>query len=357
MIVDPGVFNDDHQPRRLQHREAAVETLSRAFEPASRGRRAEDALLTGPSGVGKTALSRHALRRLEAAADVDTAHVRTLGSTTGDVLREVLRQHSASVHLLGTEPVSDLVTTLKHAVSRPCIVVLDEADDLPETDVLDVLRDVPLLSVVAIAHDAEEWLAHVDEDFARVLTHQSLDRYRVDELADILEARAQVGLRDGVVTRRQLEVIADEVAGVAREGIQSLRAAAEIADEREHHTVQETDVADSYERARREIRRSNLASLPVHHQVLYALLYQLGPGEVAAGTLHNRYDALGDRLYGGLPQHPVIKRTRRNKLMKLAEYDLIETLGESKNRRYQVTDAAIEPALDIPGLEGSLFRK
>jgi Cdc6-like AAA superfamily ATPase len=71
-----------------------------------------------------------------------------------------------------------------------------------------------------------------------------LDCFGVNELADILEARARRGLPSGVVTRKQLEVIADEVAGVARKGIQPLRQAALLAEEREHDEIAVDDVAD-----------------------------------------------------------------------------------------------------------------
>ena len=39
--------------------------------------------------------------------------------------------------------------------------------------------------------------------------------------------------------REQLETIADQVAGVAHDGNQTLQAAAEIADEREHETIRD----------------------------------------------------------------------------------------------------------------------
>jgi len=37
MITDAAVFDDEQLPRRLLHREAAVDHLSRAWEPALQG--------------------------------------------------------------------------------------------------------------------------------------------------------------------------------------------------------------------------------------------------------------------------------------------------------------------------------
>jgi len=69
-------------------------------------------------------------------------------------------------------------------------------------------------------------------------------RYGVDELSSILRARADQGLPPNVVTDDQLRTIADEVAGVARYGIQALRAAAELATERGHHRVRDVDLEE-----------------------------------------------------------------------------------------------------------------
>jgi Cdc6-like AAA superfamily ATPase len=63
-------------------------------------------------------------------------------------------------------------------------------------------------------------------------------------------------------------MIANHVAGVACFSIQSLRAAAELADERLHTKIEYEDIEDSYERALHRIRQSNLDSLPIYHHIL-----------------------------------------------------------------------------------------
>jgi len=198
-----------------------------------------------------------------------------------------------------------------------------------------------------IVHDPDDWLARVDDRVRNRLSGQELglDRYGVSELADILQARARVGLRTGVIGRECLEAIADEVAGVAREGVQSLRAAAEVAGERGHARIRERDVADAYGRARRRIREAALASLPFHHQVLYAVLYQAGTLDATA--LHDRYDAVAKVVYSGRQQVPLSKRARRNKLSKLRDYDLICYEGPPQRRVYTIVDEKVPPPISI----------
>lgn len=65
MIIDPRVFEDVYLPRELAHRESEVGQLSRAFQPALSGSTPHNALISGPSGVGKTVLARHTLGQLE----------------------------------------------------------------------------------------------------------------------------------------------------------------------------------------------------------------------------------------------------------------------------------------------------
>jgi Cdc6-like AAA superfamily ATPase len=141
MITDSAVFDDEQLPRRLLHREGAVDHLSRAWEPALQGEQAHNVLIHGPSGVGKTSLTRFALQNLTRHADIHSAHIESLGKTTAGVVRSILHD------LPGGDPATntlreDLCIKLHERVDQPTIVILDEADDLPATDVLDRLADI-----------------------------------------------------------------------------------------------------------------------------------------------------------------------------------------------------------------------
>lgn len=97
MIVDEAVFTDAYLPETLRHRDAEVATLAHAFDPALRGEAPEHVLLSGPHGVGKTALCRHTFERLQRQADAQYAHVRAMGKSIAGVVRATLRELGAEL--------------------------------------------------------------------------------------------------------------------------------------------------------------------------------------------------------------------------------------------------------------------
>lgn len=64
---------------------------------------------------------------------------------------------------------------------------------------------------------------------------------------------------------------------MARWAIQSVLAAAELAEECNHDRFREQDVCDSFERAAHKIRQANLRSLPVVHGRMCELVRLVGP--------------------------------------------------------------------------------
>jgi Cdc6-like AAA superfamily ATPase len=118
-----------------------------------------------------------------------------------------------------------------------------------------------------------------------------------------------------------------------------------LAEERDHSDIWSDDVADSYERAKRYILQKNLDSLPFHHQLLYELI-RVGGG-LKAGELHDRFEAVADDVYRGRGLTPISERSRRLKLSKLEDYELIEMEGENRHRRYKVQNPRIVADVEI----------
>ncbi|GAA0539474.1 AAA family ATPase [Halorubrum ejinorense] len=348
MIRRPEVFDDETPPPDLRHREAHVQELIRLLHRA-RSDHDQGALLAGPSGVGKTALGRTVLEEFAREFGTRWAWIQALGTTTGELFRMAIRGAGGTV--ADNAPNDELSDRLRETLgSDELFLLLDEADDVAGTDAVGQLTAVPGVEVVVICHEPDDWLARADSGVRQYLHggRIELDRFGVDELADILRDRARVGLVDNVVTRAQLETIADDVAGVAREGIQTLCAAAEIAVEREHGRIHDADVDDAYERARSSIREANLHSLPFHHRVLYELIRDAG--EITGRELNQRYEAVEERVYANRERTPISRRDRRNKLDKLRAYDLVERERLDHRWLYSAVDSSLESCHTITSI-------
>jgi Cdc6-like AAA superfamily ATPase len=344
MLWDESVFRDGWVPQRLERRDDEQEQLAAALRPAVRGEPPADVVISGPSGVGKTAIAKCQLDALRLEADVCSTHVQCLGTAAGEICRQLVREHPRGGDPAHTAPVEDVRADLAAITERPYVVVLDEADDVCRTDLLGWLDGIDAVATVAICHDSDEWLGHLDAATARGRRHIPLETYSVDALASILAQRADLGLRHDATDRQLHERIAQRCAGVARTGIQTLYEAAKRASEDRRGTIEEADIGSAAEAARRRIRASNLSSLPVGHLLLYHLIQQAPGGERSASDLAAMYDDVAADALQDHPVTPAAPATRRRYLSKLEDYGLITSTGENRHKSYVVLD----PDLEVP---------
>lgn len=348
MIESRDVFRDDY-PTPILHRNRELNSLSRALKPTGHGRRARDVLIHGPSGVGKTASARWMLRELRQRWNLTSATIECSGKTRNGIIYEAVTKHSDGGVVHRNSPRETLVDALEAAADDdPYVLVLDEADVIPDLDVLEDLFAADGLSVIAITHQDVEWLNRVDRDLRPRFHGESqieYRKYRVDELVDILEPRVEHGLTGDPTRSGDLEWIADETGGVARWAIKSVLSAAELALERNHDYFHDEDVADSFEHAMEKIRKANLRSLPLPHQRLYEIVRVCGP---ATGTeLKAIYREHKDAIFEGRGHDPVGWRRAWDYLDKMADYDLIRMPGDTNAKVYEVVDPELEAPVEF----------
>jgi Cdc6-like AAA superfamily ATPase len=76
MIRDARVLRAGFVPREVEHRDAEVNHLSSVLEPITNDEPADTAIVTGPSGTGKTCISKLVTERLrEEVLDVEAIYV------------------------------------------------------------------------------------------------------------------------------------------------------------------------------------------------------------------------------------------------------------------------------------------
>jgi Cdc6-like AAA superfamily ATPase len=331
MITDARVLRADFVPRDVEHRDGEVDALSAVLEPLVDGEPSDPALLLGPSGAGKTCISQFTLEQLrQEVLDIDVQYVNCWQNYSEyRVLYRVLEGlgKTVDIHRQST-PRDELLERLRQYDGPPCVVILDEADQLEDKRMLYHLHSLPKFTLVLIANEEREIFSNADDRVtSRFVGAERIrfDRYTVPELVSITAARSRWGLAPDSVTEDILRTIADVAAGDARAALSILRNAARHAEQAGEERITPDLLESAIPDARLEVRRKNVDTLTPHQRALYELVEDRGT--VAPSDL---YEAYRERV-----ESPKADRTVRNYLQKLARYDLIRIEGTSRDRRYR----------------------
>jgi cell division control protein 6 len=337
MLRNPRVFDETHVPDDIKHRHGEATALATSIDATQGHKGARNVLITGPSGAGKTCTTRSLLSQIDTDSPLATAYVNCgqIGTRHG-ILCEVLDAIGSGIVHRQSTPRDVVIKRLGEALEETgAVIVLDEADHSDDLAVVDDCLRLPHASTCIIAHEEAAIFESVREATASRLRNAkqlTFDPYSVDELADILEERARVGLADGAVDRMQLETIADQAAGNAHEAIGALYAAAECAQQRGASTMPDDCLQDALDIARQRLRERRIEYLTDQQRALFELVSEAGSTGMA-----DLYEAYEQRV-----DNPLTKRAVRSHLAKLDEYSLIESIGATSNRVYRAVDDVVE---------------
>jgi orc1/cdc6 family replication initiation protein len=330
MITDARVLDPEFLPNDVVQRDAEINLLSSVLRPAVEGNPSDSAVLHGPSGTGKTCIAQYTLDKLhQSTLELNTQYVNCWEDHSHfSVLYRILDglDKTLDIHRQST-PQEVLLDRLHDYDGPPYIIILDEADQLDTTDVLYELVRTRKLSMILIANDPDVMYTRFDDRLdsrLRTATRIEFDAYSIDALTAILEDRARWGLHPDAVTTEQLQWIADAAVGDARVAIGTLRQAAQRAD-RESETILDEHLEAAVPEAKAEIKQKNISRLTRDQRVLYNIITDTD--SISMGDLYDQYSAE--------VENPKTKRMVRNYLQKLTHYNLIESIGEHRGRRYQ----------------------
>lgn len=314
---------------------SSINHLSSVLEPLTRGDPAETALITGPTGAGKTCIAKFTVEQLQQEnLDLDSQYVNCWEDHSRfQVFYRILDgvQSTVDIHRQST-PRDVLLERLREHDGPPYVVTLDEVDQLADKKLLYELNRLPKLSLILIANSQEELLASVDDRLTSRLRgseHIRFHRYTTAELVDILSERAERALTRNGIERSELEEIADAAGGDARVAITVLRTAARKAHQSNADRITSDLVDCALPEARREIRQKNLDSLTDDQRLVYDIIDEFG--EIAPGDLYHEYRT---RV-----EDPKSDRTIRNYLKKMKRYDLVEAEGATQDRMYRCVNS------------------
>jgi orc1/cdc6 family replication initiation protein len=335
VIGDVRVLREEFIPKEVEHRHSEVNRISSALEPCLDGGDPENTLLFGPTGTGKTCIAKFTVDQLRAeAGDLDHQYVNCWQDYNRyRVLYRLLEGIGEAIGIQRqSTPKDELIERLRVTLEAPYVVVLDEVDQLADTNVLYDLYTLPNVTMILIANREEELFYNVDDRVTsrlRGCARVRFDKYSVDELVQILAKRAEWGLAPGAVSREELEHIANTAAGDARVAISVLRSAAKYAEREGHDTITRGVISAAVPEARDEIEQKNLEKLNDHQRTIYEIVEE--HGEIAPSALYEEYERA--------VAEPMTKRTLRNYLSKMEHYNLVEAVGENRSRTYRLVSS------------------
>ena len=234
---------------------------------------------------------------------------------------------TVDIHRQST-PRDELFERLRTYDGPPCVVILDEADQLEDKRLLYTLHELPQFSMLLIANRERDLFANADERLTSRLTgceRVRFDRYDSEELVSIMDARVKWGLEEEAIERDQLATIADAAAGDARVALSILRTAARQAHQEYASAITDEILDSSIPEARAERHEKDVETLTPHQKTLYEIIEKrdaISPNEL--------YEEYRERM-----DDPKTDRTVRNYLSKMDQYDIIEAEGTSRDRTYR----------------------
>lgn len=221
-------------PEQPVGREAEIDRIADALRPVTRGKTAENLLVYGPAGIGKTTCVRYVSNRLESETTSKAVYINCWKyNTRPSLLTELLIQFGYPAPRKG-KPVDELLSKIREWLNknRGVAVVLDEFDQLDEPT--EVIYDLQLvdeeadnpLGLVMVSNQEPQQIELASRSQSRLGYHSLAFRpYSTQQLVQILDRRVEQAFKPGTVPDDVIEEIADRVSengGDCREALQLL---------------------------------------------------------------------------------------------------------------------------------------
>jgi archaeal cell division control protein 6 len=241
LFQNESVFTPAYVPKDFIHRDSEIGEIMLALKPGLRGVASVNTLVYGPPGTGKTSAVKYAFEELRQASKkllpiyINCEDISTPYGIFAKIYEAVYGLSPPSTGK-PIEDVKERVFSRLKKEDRGLVVALDELDRLAADRTIDrVLVDFlkahstygyDKIGIIGITIK-EDLLANLDEKTRSVYnpTRILFQRYKKNEIKDILGNRARYGFYDGALTDNLLTYITDKTydSGDLRTGIDLMR--------------------------------------------------------------------------------------------------------------------------------------
>jgi cell division control protein 6 len=288
-------LGESYKPETIEERDEEIAEYMDALQPVIDGWEPNNIFLYGNTGVGKTAVTYYLLDQLQDDVaeydDVDLSilslNCKTLNSSYQVAVELVneLRPSGGEISSTGypQQTVFKKLYRELEAIGGTVLIVLDEIDSIGERD--ELLYELPRaranenleqtkVGVIGISNDFK-FRDQLDPRVQDTLCERELQfpPYDAPELKNILQSRAKVAIREDSVDQGVLQLCAALAArdsGSARQALDLLRLAGEIAENQEDEVINEDHVDDARSQLEQERVEEGMRELTTHGR--FALL-------------------------------------------------------------------------------------
>jgi len=287
------VLRSTYVPDYLPHRDNEVDALLKILIVALRGDTPSNILIYGKTGTGKTAVTTHVGKEIEKAGELRGIPCEVLYNNCGIIdtqyrlLAELARNFGKRIPMTGW-PTDQVFAEFRNAIDskkRVVVIILDEVDKLIKKgdDVLYNLSRINSMlknakvSLIGISNDLK-FTEFLDPRVRSSLGEEELifPPYNADQLADVLQQRADMAFRSGVIDSDVISLCAALAArenGDARRALDLLRISAELAEREKVESVQEIHVRRAQSKIEFDRVAEVIKTLPTQSKlVLYSIM-------------------------------------------------------------------------------------
>ncbi|MBC7114521.1 MAG: ORC1-type DNA replication protein [Archaeoglobi archaeon] len=288
LFLNKEVLRHSYTPDYLPHRDEQIKSLAAILSAALRGETPSNVLIYGKTGTGKTAVARYVGKELENVGRNRNVpcHVIYLNCEIIDtqyrVLANLSKYFNRDVPMTGW-PTDQVYHEFKNAIDQNkavIIIILDEIDKLVRKgdEVLYNLSRInselenARVSLIGISNDLK-FTDYLDPRVRSSLGEEEIvfPPYDAHQLRDILEERAKLGFREGVLDDGVIPLCAAFAAqehGDARKALDLLRIAGELAEREGAEKVTEKHVRMAQEKLEMDRIVEVIKTLPMHSKML-----------------------------------------------------------------------------------------